>query len=165
MAKGVQVLTIVSVFRYIRLSNKRIQMAKFKDNCVPNISLTVRSGLRMKSFADHFSLKSQTFVRLAEKEQTFSRSRMLENRFVARSECHVAHLPFAEIFKDAVRAIPVIVTVLSPTFSSDQDDDGVISRCDYPSLLLTAKAGVDIVATMIRSANFKRSFQLLAPQN
>src|SRR5262245_35241891 len=88
---------------------------------------------------------------------------MLRNCCVTSAKAHVADLAFAEVFEDAVSPIAVGVPMLESFFACDDDYQWVLCRRNNSSLLLSAKARVNVEPPIVNAANLKAPGHLLPP--
>jgi hypothetical protein len=80
---------------------------------------------------------------------------MLSDCSIASAKPHVANLAFAKIFENAIGAIAVRISVLKSLFARDDNDQRMLGRCYNPSLLLPAKARMNVDPPIINAANLE----------
>jgi hypothetical protein len=88
---------------------------------------------------------------------------MFRNCFIAGAKAHVADLAFPEVLENTVRPVSVRVSVLESLFARYDDHQGVFGRRYDSSLLLPAKARVNIEPPIVHSANFESPRHLSPP--
>jgi hypothetical protein len=66
------------------------------------------------------------------------------HRAIACTDLHIPNLPFSKVFKYAVVPITIGITVFEPFFTRDNDNDGLVRRSYYSTLLLPSKALVNV---------------------
>jgi hypothetical protein len=88
---------------------------------------------------------------------------MPRNRSIASAKPHVAKLAFAEVFENAISPVAVRIPVFKSLFACDDDYHRVIRRRYDPSLLLAAKARMNVDPSIVNAANLKSPGHLPAP--
>ena len=73
---------------------------------------------------------------------------MLCNGSIASAKAHVADLTFPEVFENAVSAVAVRIPMFKPLVACDNDYQRMLRRRNDPSLLLAAKARVNIAPSI-----------------
>jgi hypothetical protein len=80
---------------------------------------------------------------------------MLCNRSIASAKTHVANLTFAKVFEHAVSPVAVRIPVFKSLFACDDDHHRVLRGRYDPSLLLAAKARMNVGPSIVNAANSK----------
>jgi hypothetical protein len=80
---------------------------------------------------------------------------MLCNRSIASAKSHVANLAFAKVFENPVTPVAVRIPMFESLFACDDNYHRVLRRCYDPSLLLAAKARVNVDPSIVNAANLK----------
>src|SRR5262245_2468471 len=88
---------------------------------------------------------------------------MLCNCSIARAKAHVADLTFPEVFENTVSAVAVRIPMLKSLFACDDNYQRVLRRGYDTSLLLPAKARMNVEPPIVNSANLKSPSHLPSP--
>src|SRR6476620_3497746 len=80
---------------------------------------------------------------------------MLCNRSIASAKTHVANLAFAKVFEHAVGPITIGISMFKPLFACDDNHQRMLRRRYDSTLLLSAKARVNIGTPIVDTAGFK----------
>src|SRR5262245_23745514 len=88
---------------------------------------------------------------------------MLCNCSIARAQAHIADLTFSEVFENTVSAVAVRIAMLKSLFACDDNYQRVLRRGYDSSLLLPAKARMNVEPPIVNSANLKSPSHLPSP--
>src|SRR5262245_2758081 len=88
---------------------------------------------------------------------------MLCNCSIARAQAHIADLTFSEVFENTVSAAAVRIPMLKALFACDDNYQRVLRRGYDTSLLLPAKARMNVEPPIVNSANLKSPSHLPFP--
>lgn len=133
----------------------RMQGTKLKYDCVSFVSLAVGRTLYVISDVDHLIDEAQSFLRFSEQEERFTVFGVIPDCAIASDPFHWPNLSLAEVFKSPVWKGSVRISVCQAFLAGDDDHNRMTGRCDDPALLLTTKTRVNILAPIVRPADFE----------
>lgn len=148
-------LSLITIgFRRVGLGD-RLERHQVEDDRAPYVPETVGRRFSGGVYADEFTEETQqpSSILLLEKEQVFSISDMISDRFVATSEGHIALLAFTEVAEHlAIGGPAIVIAVLEAAFPGDGEDDRILRRCDDAALALTVVVLMEIASAVVSTS-------------